>query len=399
MTLTPRKEFSPHMKIAVNTRLLQKGRLEGIGWFTHEVLLRLVQRHPEHEFWFLFDRPYDREFVFADNVKPLVVGPPARHPLLFYWWFEWRVPTVLQRIGSDVFLSPDNFLSLRSRVPTVLVTHDLAPAHFPEHLTPMQRWYYRHFQPKFNHRADQIVAVSEYTRQDIIRTYGVDGDKIRVACNGCRASFRPLNALEIEAVRRDYSEGKPYFLYVGSVHPRKNVARLIEAYGLFRRQTGADVLLVICGRFAWNAHDARRAWEQSPYKQDIRFVGYLDTEELARLTGAAFASVYVSLFEGFGVPLLEAMNCGVPLICSDLSSMPEVTGDAALQVSPYEVEHISSAMQRLWADEHLRRRLRAAGLERSRIFTWEKAATVVYEAIEAAACQRTSVQPERVVKN
>lgn len=383
------------MKIAVNTRLLQKGHLEGIGWFIHEVMRRLVQWHPEDEFYFLFDRRYDESFRFADNVQAVVVGPPARHPLLFYYWFEWRLPPVLRRLGVDVFLSPDNFLSIRSEVPTVLVTHDLAPAHFPEHLTPVQRWYYRRFQCKFNRRAEQIVTVSEYTRQDLMQTCGVGGDKIRVACNGCRESFRPLNAFEIQAARQDFSKGKPYFLYVGSVHPRKNVARLIEAYDQFRKRTGAEVLLLICGRFAWNASEAKRAWEHSPWKDDIRFMGYLDTEDLARLTGAAFASVYVSLFEGFGVPLLEAMSCGVPLICSNTSSMPEVAGEAALQVSPYDVGEIAGAMQRLWTDGQLRSRLIRAGLERSVHYTWDRAAQTVYRALQDAAKGQSSTHPDR----
>ena len=123
------------MKIAVNTRFLIKGRLEGMGLFTYEVVRRLVEQHSEHTFIFFFDRTYDPSFVFGKNVEPVVLFPPARHPFLFVWWFEWSVVRALEELKPDVFLSPDNFLSLRAKLKTVLVTHDIAHAHFPEQVS------------------------------------------------------------------------------------------------------------------------------------------------------------------------------------------------------------------------------------------------------------------------
>ena len=189
------------MRIAVNTRLLIKGKLEGMGWFTHEVVKRLVQEHPEDEFIFFFDRPYSPEFIYGDNVTAVVLFPPARHPVLFYLWFEWAVASALKKYRADVFLSPDNFLCLRTNVKTTLVTHDLAHLHFPGQLPFSQRSYYRHFVPKFNRRADRIVTVSEYTKADIVRQYGIAPEKIAVAYNGCRDIFRPLSKGEAQKIR------------------------------------------------------------------------------------------------------------------------------------------------------------------------------------------------------
>ncbi|GAB4250319.1 MAG: glycosyltransferase family 1 protein [Saprospiraceae bacterium] len=373
------------MRIAVNTRLLLKGKMEGMGWFTHEVLNRMVAAHPQDEFFFLFDRPYDPGFVFGKNVTPVVVSPPARHPFLFYLWFEWRLPAVLERLKADVFLSPDNFLSLRSKLPTVLVTHDLAPFHFPKQITPIQRWYYHRFIPKFNRRAEEVVTVSNFTKQDIVKQFGIAEEKISVACNGCRDIFRPLEDSEKKAVRETFADGKPYFLYVGAVHPRKNVHGLIRAFDIFKRNTGADAGLLIGGRFAWKAGEVQQAYEASPFKKDIRFLGYLGDDKLPAVTGAAFAATYVSFFEGFGIPLLEAMRCGIPVVTSNISSMPEVAGNAGLLVDPYRPEDIARGMQQLWEDPHLYREKAAAGIEQEKQFTWEGASEVVYEALRRAA--------------
>lgn len=375
------------MRIAVNTRFLLKNRLEGIGLFTHEVLRRLVIQHPGHEFIFFFDRPFDQRFVFGKNVTPVVLFPPARHPVLFIWWFEWSVAEALKKYRADIFLSPDNFLSLRTKVKTALVTHDLAHAHFPGQLPFFQRKYYRFFAPRFNRKADRIVAVSEFTKNDIVAQYGISPQKISVSGNGCREIFQPLEASEKQAVREKFTEGKPYFYYIGTVHPRKNVHRLIAAFDQFKSATGAPHQLLIAGRFAWQSGEVRDAFRAAKHQTDIHFLGYVNDDDAAKLMGAAFACTYVSLFEGFGVPVLEAMHCDVPVITSDVSSLPEVAGDAALLVNPVSVSEIADAMRQLWQDGHLCQELIANGRLQRQRFSWQKAADIVYESLLDAVGQ------------
>ena len=374
------------MRIAVNTRFLLKGKIEGVGLFTHEVLKRLVQQHPEHEFLFFFDRPFDASFVYEKNVMPVVLFPPARHPLLFVWWFEWSVVRALKKYKADVLFSPDNFLSLGTSVKTVLATHDLAYLHLPNRSSFFYKKYYEIFSPRFNQRADHIVAVSHFTKKDIVEQYGISPNKISVACNGCREAFRPLDKAERQKVREKHADGQPYFFYVGAIHPRKNIHRLIKAFGHFKEKTKSPVKLLIAGRFAWQAGEVKRAYEASVFQRDIHFLGYVPDAELPQLMASALACTYVSLFEGFGIPLLQAMNCDVPIITSNVSSMPEVAGKAALLVGPYSTEEIADAMQQIWQDGHLRSKLVANGQQQRQQFTWQRAADVVYDALLLSSC-------------
>lgn len=367
------------MRIAVNTRFLIKDKLEGIGWFTFEVLQRLVKQHPEHEFIFLFDRPYAPEFIFGPNVQPVVLFPPARHATLWYWWFEWSIPLALKRYKADMFLSPDGFLSLNTKVKTLMVTHDIAHVHFPEQIPFHGRVFYKHFVPKYLKRADQVVTVSHFTKSDIIEHYGIPNEKIAVACNGCRETFQPLGESEKSAIRMQYAEGKPYFFYLGAVHPRKNIPRLIHAFDLFKQQTGHEMKLLIAGRLAWQTGEVYDAYEKVSCKEDIVFLGYVPDDQLPKLMGAAFALTYLSLFEGFGVPLLEAMNCKVPIIGADAASIPEVVAKAGILVDPFDVMAISKSMQQIVEEEDLRKRLVSKGVEQAKQFSWDKAAQVVYE--------------------
>ncbi|MEM9847695.1 MAG: glycosyltransferase family 1 protein [Bacteroidota bacterium] len=370
------------MRIAINTRFLLKDKLEGVGWFTYEIAKRLVKNHPQDTFFFLFDRPYEADFVFAANVHPLVLSPPARHPVLFYIWFEYAVARALKRHKIDLFLSPDNFCSLRTKVPTVLVVHDLAYAHFPDQLRKRDLWYYRYFMPKFIQQAAQIVTVSNYTKSDILERHPIATSKISVACNGCRPSFKPVSLAVRESIRAEYSEGKEYFFYVGAVHPRKNVHRLIAAFDQFKQQTKSDTQLLIAGRFSWQTGAVKTAYDLAKYQAAIHFLGYVSDDLLPQLMGSALAITYISTFEGFGVPLLEAMHCEVPIITANVSSMPEVAGEAALLVDPFQVDAIAAAMCTLQADKQIRENLVARAKSQRKLFSWESAAQVVYEACE-----------------
>ena len=375
------------MRIAVNTRFLLPGKLEGLGWYTHELLRRMVAQHPEDEFCFFFDRPFDPAFVYADNVRPMVLFPPARHPVLWYAWFEWAVPRALERCRADVFFSPDSFLSLRTATPTVLTVHDLIPLQHPEQVPWWARDYYRYFFPRYMRRAERLVAVSDFTKKMIVDTVGIPPEKIVVAHNGCRPGFRPLGAADQQTVRTAFSNGQPYFFYAGAIHPRKNIPRLIEAFDLFKTATGAPAKLLLAGRFAWETGPVTSAVEQARHRSDIVFLGYVPEENLVRLQAAALATVNVSLSEGFGLPVLESMYCDTPVLCSNTSALPEVAGDAALLVQPESVRDIAEGLTKLYEDADLRATLIEKGRAQRRQFDWDRAANTVYGLIRAAAAR------------
>jgi glycosyltransferase involved in cell wall biosynthesis len=290
------------LKIAVNTRLLLSGKLEGIGWFTYETLKRISQNHPEHEFLFIFDRPFSKEFLFGSNVKAVYAGPPTRHIFLFFPWFEFQIPRLLKKYNADVFLSTDGQLSLLSNVPQIAVIHDLNFHHNPEQLPKLVRWYYNTFFPKYAQKAARIATVSEYTKQDIVKTYGFDASKIDVTWNGCNTRYVPLSEVENEQTRLHYTDGKAYFLFVGLIIPRKNLVRLMRAFELFKTQTGSDMRLLIVGEKKWWDKAHEEAFQALVHKNDIHFAGRLMAEELHKVLAAAFALTFVPIFEGFGIP-------------------------------------------------------------------------------------------------
>jgi len=362
------------MRIAVNTRLLLKGKLEGIGWFTYQTLERIVKQHPEHEFFLFFDRPYDEQFIFAPNVTPVVVHPQARHPILFYLWFEWSVPAMLRKYKIDLFLSPDGYMSLSTKVPTCLVIHDLAFEHYPEHYVLSHKLYWRHYSPLFARKAKRIATVSSFSKEDIHTHYGVSKDVIDVVYNGAHDEYKPLPATERELIKQKYADGCEYFVFAGALHPRKNIVNLLKAFIAFKKRQKTNMKLVIVGRLAWKYEEVEEMQLTMPFKDEVKWVGYMNVDELSKVIGAAYALVYASLFEGFGIPILEALQCNVPAIVSNTSSMPEVAGEAALLVDPTDPEDIAAKMHLLYKDETLRAKLISNAGEQVKKFDWQGAA-------------------------
>lgn len=370
------------MRIAVNTRLLLKNKLEGIGWYTYETLSRIVAQHPEHEFYFLFDRPYSKEFIFADNVQPIVISPPTRHPILWYIWFELKIPKVLKKLNVDLFLSPDGFLSLKSNIPSISVIHDINFEHHPKDLKYSHSKFYRTFFKQYAKKANRIVTVSEYSKQDIAKTYKINESKIDVSLNGVNPVFHPIGLQKQIEIRKKYSLGKDYFLFVGALHPRKNIKRLLLAFDKFKTDTGSSNKLLIVGAKMWWNKDLKSSYENLNFKEDVIFTGRKTLEELQLLYASALAFCFVPYFEGFGIPIIEAMKCACPVITSNCTAMPEVAGKAAVLVNPYKVQEISDAMTLLNSNSELRADLSAKGQVHSQNFSWNSTANALWNSIE-----------------
>ncbi|KAA9345639.1 glycosyltransferase family 4 protein [Adhaeribacter soli] len=344
----------------------------------------MVVNHPEAEFYFFFDRPYDNQFIFGPNVTPVVLNPPARHPFLFYIWFEISVAKALARIKPDVFLSTDGLTTLKTAVPKVTVMHDLAFEHYPQDIDFIFRKYLQYFSPKFARRSERIIAVSEFTRQDIVKTYGIEAKKIDVVYNDASAFFAPSPEAEQENTRNKFSKGKPYFIFVGAIHPRKNLVHLFKAFDSFKQQTGSEAKLLIVGRKAWNSKDISNTFERMKFQEDVVFTGRVTDEELRQLYGAGLANVYVPTLEGFGIPIVEAQKCNCPVITSNISSMPEVGGEAVLLVDPFNVGEIAGTMKKITEDAALRQTLIYLGRQNLKRFSWERSAGQLWDSLMLA---------------
>ena len=370
------------MNIAINTRLLIQGKLEGIGWFTHETLSRITREHPEHKFIFIFDRPYAEEFIFSENITPIVVSPPTRHPILWYIWFELQIPRILKKYKADLFFSPDGYLSLNTKVRQLAAIHDINFAHRPKDLPWLKAKYYNHFFPKFARKAKRIVTVSYFSKEDINRTYRIDEDKVDVVYNGVNTAYTPTSEEQNMLTKATYSAGKDYFLFIGSLHPRKNICGLLRAFDGFRTSVDSDMKLLIVGESMFKTSDIEMIYEGMRYKDDVVFTGRLGNDELHRVLGASLALTFVPYFEGFGIPVIEAMNAGVPVICSNTTSLPEVGGNAVLYVDPFSLSQIKDAMIKIYQEKEFRDSLIEKGFSQREKFSWDKTAELLWGSIQ-----------------
>jgi glycosyltransferase involved in cell wall biosynthesis len=369
------------VQIVVNTRLLLRNRLDGMGWFTYQTLKRITQNKPEVHFVFLFDRAFDEDFIFAENVTPLVLGPQARHPFLYYAWFQLSVRQVLNKMKPDLFLSPDGFLSLGAKCKQLPVIHDINFIHHPQDSKWLTAKYYNYYFPKFAAEASRIATVSEYSKADISKSYGIDPNKIDVVYNGIHSFFKPIESTDKQKTKEKYSGGKNYFISVGSIHPRKNIPNLIKAFALFKKESNSDMKLLLAGPNYWGLSDIETAKKESDCAEDIFFTGRLSDEELALVLGSATALTFIPYFEGFGIPLVEAMEAKIPIITSNVTSLPEIAGEAALLVDPHEVNAIKNAMLRIYKEDDLRKELVAKGMIQKQKFSWDKSAELLWESV------------------
>jgi len=369
------------LKIAVNTRLLIKDKMDGIGLFTFEMLNIITKQHPEISFYFIFDRKPSADFIFGDNVQPVVLWPKTRHIYLFPFWYQIILKKALRRLNPDVFVATDGMFPLRSNINTLAVIHDLNFEHYPETLPKNVLNYYLKYFPQFAKNATRIATVSEFSKNDIVNTYHIKEDKIDVVYNGANSKFQPISFEEKLKVKTTYTQQQNYFLFVGTLHPRKNILRLLMAFNQFKTVTKSKMKLVLAGKKMWWTTEINAFFEQMEAKSDVVFTGRLSEQELIKITAAAYAITYVSIFEGFGIPLVEAMQCGVPVITSNVTSMPEVVEDAGLLVNPFSEEEITQAMIRLAADENLRKELMLKSIQQATKFSWEKSAQLLMDAI------------------
>lgn len=373
------------MRIAVNTRFLQKNNLEGYGYYIHELMQRITHAHPEHQFLFLFDRPFDASFIYNKNITAQIITPQPRHGLAFRFWYDIKLTWAAKKFKADVLVSLDGFCSLSSSIPQVLAVHDLAFVHYPKLIHKLHLLFYKTHQKRFLNKAKAIVTVSAFSKQDIINQYKVDDTKISVVYNATRTIFKPFEYADNDFVKKHYAQGNEFFLFIGGIHPRKNLLQLLKAFSIFKKRQLSSMKLLVAGRLAWQYEDIIEKLKTYKYRDEVVLLDYMPEAELAKVTAAAYALIYPSLFEGFGVPIIEAMQCGVPVACSNTSSMPEVAGDAALFFNPNDANDIALQMMVLYKDEKLRSELIQKGCVQANKFSWKDSAQKLWQIIEQTA--------------
>ncbi len=369
------------MNIAVNTRLVLDGKMDGIGWFTYETMTRIASNHPEHHFSFLFDRSVSGSLVFPKNVEPVVVRPVTRLPILLEYWNNRAVPAKLKKLRPDIYISSDGFIPPTLDIPSLAVIHDLNFEHYPHFLPKKYRKIYQKRLRQSARAAHRVLTVSEFSKADISKTYGVPLSKIDVVYCGLNSFIHPVSEEQILEEKMRLGLRTRYFIVVGTLHPRKNIHRTIEAFGKFRERHASDFQLVFAGNDKWFSGEMKDALTQCPYRDDILFTGRVDDSVMNLLVSGAHAMVYVSLFEGFGMPILEAAAAGIPVITSNNTSMKEIAADTALLVNPFNTDEIVDAMRRLAEDNALCDQLVSASKHLPAKYSWDKSAERIWESV------------------
>lgn len=345
-------------------------RMSGVGTYTLQLLLGMAGAEAGHEFLLLSNRP--------DHQGRLAALPALRDAWAPYpsrmLWMQLALPRHLAALGAEICHYPNSIAPLRSPCPYVLTIHDMTLSTMPGHHPLRKRLLVAPLIPLVARRAARVITVSEQARRDIVRLLRVPAERVTVISEAAAPRFRPADAAEQARVRAAHGLRRPFLLYIGTLEPRKNLVRLIRAWHELRRRGAIQHQLAIVGAPGWQYGPIFREAARLGCADDLIFTGYLPAGDLPALYSAAEAFAFPSLSEGFGLPVVEAMACGTPVLISDTPALAEVAGPAALRVDPRSVASIAAGLERLLTDGPLRERLRAAGLARAGALSWERAA-------------------------
>ncbi len=372
------------MRVGISAYLLHGGtsyRAAGVSVYTGQLLAALPRAAPNH-----------RYLVYVGSDAPQLTGVamsvarvPTQRPLVRIPWEQLVLPVQAVVDGVNVVHGTVNVIPWAIPVPTVVTVHDLAFMRHPERFPVAKARYLRTAVAWSVRRATQVIAVSRHTGQDLIEFFGVPDERLTVVHSGVDPSFRPLGSDLRRRLREERTGGRPYVLYVGTLEPRKNVDVLLRAFASAKRQAGFEHMLVLIGARGWMDDYLFRLAEELRLGDDVVFAGYVPPGDLPGWYNSADLFAYPSAYEGFGLPLLEAMACGVPAITTASSALVEIAGDACMTVEPGSEEALQVALQEVLGDKALAGAMRAAGLTRASQFSWEEAARRTAEVYERAA--------------
>jgi glycosyltransferase involved in cell wall biosynthesis len=367
------------MLIGIDASRAATRKRTGTENYSLQLIRHLLALESGHRYRLYFNRPPTIDLFPMRADLELRVMPFPR------LWTHLRLSWEMARQPPDVLFVPAHVLPLIHPRSSVVTVHDLGYRHYPE-AHPLLDRLYLDLATRYNARAARrVIAVSQATQDDLVQHYGLEPGKITVVYSGWDERMQPVeDETTIERVKARYGIRGEYVLYVGTLQPRKNLGRLLEAYGLLRKQAqrGGAPGLVIAGRKGWLYDPIFQQVERLGLESEVVFPGYVTQEDLPALLSGARLFVFPSLYEGFGLPVLEAMACGTPVVCSNVSSLPEVAGDAALLVDPLDVKGMAEAMNRLLQDEGLRTELVERGYRQVRRFSWDRCARETLAVLE-----------------
>jgi glycosyltransferase involved in cell wall biosynthesis len=356
------------MRIGIDARMVYYTQA-GISQYTQRLIRALAEIDRENDYSVIQNWRDKVPLSLNHNFRRISFIAPAHH-----WLEQWLLRFELPPLGLDVLHSPDFIPPFRCNCKSVITIHDLAFLLYPQLLTEDGAHYYGQIDQAVHH-TDHIIAVSQNTKEDIIRLLGVPENKITVIYEAANPIYRPVeDEGELRRVRKKYHIAGDFILFVSTIEPRKNLPTLLRAFRQLLDDYKPEVRLVVAGRRGWLFEEVFSLIEELKLSEDVLFLGRVPLEDLPPLYTAARLCAYPSTYEGFGLPPLEAMACGTPVVTSNVSSLPEVVADAALLVAPDDVPGLTVALWRGLTDESQRAELVEKGFRRTKCFSWEKAA-------------------------
>jgi glycosyltransferase involved in cell wall biosynthesis len=349
--------------------------IAGLGRYTQELMAALLAVDQDNEYVAFYNRPSEAQVDPPLDRLPHLTTNLATKP-----WRMYALVSHFARLSQDrlfpevdLFHATDHLLPRLGRAKTVFTLHDLVFRFYPHTHKPLNRWFLTLMMPRFLQAADAVIAISEHTKRDAIRTYGVDEGKIRVIYEGVDPRFQRQPAETIAAVRHRYGLPDRFLLSVGTIEPRKNLTSLLHAYHTLRNE-GAEFGLVIVGKKGWLYADFFHTLDELGLEGEVVFPGFVPDEDLPAVYSAADLFVFPSLYEGFGLPVLEALACGTAVVASSAASLPEVAGEATLMVDPNNQGALVRAVRDVMGNAGLREDLRSRGPQQAAKFSWQRAA-------------------------
>lgn len=354
------------MKIAINARFTGLDYFVGHERFTQSLIKTWSTVFPDDELILLLDRPP----VESPSIPYAIKGPAFNHPVLWNLWYSHRLPAMAKDINADILFSPYGMASLNAKTTQVLTLHHLSYLTYADGLSSAARRYLHWNTGDMIRKSDHILTSSMFSKSEIIQHFPKAKGKITVVPKAADPGFKPMNWEEKEKVKEQYSKGFDYFLYVGAIHSRQNILHLLKGFSWFKKRHKSGIKLVLAGK-VWDPASFSELMSNYKYKEEVLLLGQCPQKDIIKLMAGAYAFVYPAFFDGFGLPVLEAMQAGTPVICSNTGAIPELTGEAGVYCNPNDAEAFGKAMGLLYKDEDHRAKQIQAGLERSRSFSWE----------------------------
>jgi len=357
------------MKVAIIADSIRENRT-GIGNYTFNLVNKLCKTR-KHEYWLIDNKNSETKKMFPQ--RTIIINNPLRIISKVYFWYFYLALKIHANREFDLVHNPSQvptFFEIKNNVVTV---HDLTPIMFPEKHSFIRSLIFKLFLPRTLKKAEKIIADSENTKKDLINVFGLPEKKIKVIYLGISDKFRVMtDKKKINKIKEKYSLNFPFILTVSTLEPRKNIPNLIRAFSYLKKENKITQKLVIVGQKGWKYNEIFILIKKLEMEKEIIFLGYVSEKELICIYNLADLFVFPSFYEGFGFPVLEAMKCGCPVITSNVSSLPEISGKAAKYINPYNLKEITESIYGVLTDKDLSKRMVNKGLLQSKKFSWEK---------------------------